>query len=359
MNRTRLLRKTCLSLLMTTGFILTPIVWSRSAQAQSVVDVNPGLESENVVPDTAISGLFEGDGQASVDPSSVKIFVNNTDVTGRSTITKTFFSYRPDKPLPTGANQVRVQYKNTSGSSRIATWSFNVQSPQNSLKISSVSHNASSEPLGPGSTFLATINGTPGATGSVLLIEDEKTVRQIPAQEVSSGVYVATLNVASNDQIQEGIAVGRLEGQNKTIYSAAPQAVVFSNSAQSTQIPQQEQTSQGTATAASTTSLQPVFTSHQNGSQISSKGFTLEGTTQPSAKVSVKVTSTVPVLGGIVKVGESTLVEQEITADKNGRFQIQVPAPSVLAAGTQYTVRASASMGEQTSTPTQLNLTQK
>jgi hypothetical protein len=345
------------SLLMSGGCLLSPLVLPQTTQAQRIVDANPALNSENISPDTSISGLFEGSEQAEVDTRSVKIFVNNADVTSRSTINPRFFSYRPDKPLPPGPNQVRVEYKNTKGKSQMAVWSFQVRSPQSALKITSVSHNAVSEALGPGATFLATINGTPKAKGSILLILDKKTVRELPAQEVSPGVYVATLNVAAGDLVNEGIVVGRLQGQNQKVYASAAQAAVFSTSAQTKPMPPKgEGTPPSNANTATTNALRPVFISHQNGDTINSDGFTLEGQTQPNAKVTIKVTSSVPVLGGLVNLGGNTLVDREIIADANGRFRVQVPAA---ASGTKYTVRAIASLDNQASSPTQITLTQQ
>lgn len=357
------IQKTILGAIVTTGIALTPVLVPQTAQAQRIVSTSPGINSENVPPDTSVSGLFEANGQTTIDPKSVRLFVNNQDVTSNSTITSSFFSYRPTQALPTGKNEVRVQYKNASGQNRVATWNFTVQRPQANLNITSVSHNASSKPLGPGSTFLATINGTPGAKASVLLIENNDTVRELPAQEVSSGVYVATLNLQASDQVNQGVIVGRLQRQNNTIYDAAPQAANFSSNAQTAAVPEvQGESTTGTNTAATSSNanaLRPVFLNYQNGDQISSRGFTLEGQTKPSAKVRVKVTSATSVLGGLVQVGGNTLVEQEVTADSQGRFQIQIPASSVATSGTRYNVEASASAGNQTSQTTQITLTQK
>lgn len=362
MNDKKFFAKNWLNLLVSTTLLLGTGIMSETALAQRVVDINPGLDSQNVPPDTSISGVFDPSNGAAVDVNSVKIFVNNAEVTRNSTITKSFFSYRPTQPLKPGANTVRVEYENANGQAQSVTWDFAVQQPQAAIKITSVTHNAASESLGPGSTFLATINGTPNVKASVLMVADGKTVRTLPAQEVSPGVYVATLVVNKSNLVNEGIVVGRLQGQNQTLYSAASQGVTFSANA-TAQAPSTNRApaTKPTQTAAASRPLLPVFTSHKNGDKITSRGFTLAGRTQPGANVQVTVTYKLPVVGGFINidVGGGTLVEKTVTSNQQGNFQVQVPAPSASVSGIQYNVQAVARNKKQTSQPVQLILTQQ
>jgi hypothetical protein len=347
-------------MLAASGLLLSSIASpQQAALAQRVVDVSPDVNSQSVPPDTSISGQFDTANTPAVDLNSVRIFVNNQDVTSRSTITRNFFSYRPDQPLPPGQSQVRIDYRNVNGEQRSVNWGFTVQQPQATVQISSVTHNAASNQLGPGTTFLATVNGTPGSQASILLIQDGRTVRELQAQEVSSGVYVATLNVQSSDRLNEGIVVGRLRRQNQTTFAAASQPVVFNPSAGGTVVvPDSSGTGTGTGSTGSTTQqLQPSFTSHRNGGEVSGSGFTLVGQTRPNATVDVQVTSTVSVLG-VVNLGGQTLLDQEVTADQNGRFEVRVPGPRIPVPGTRYTVRATASLNNETSRATEITLTQ-
>jgi hypothetical protein len=363
MNNKQFFQKNWLNLLVSTSLLLGTGMISETALAQRVVDINPGLDSQSVPPDTSISGVFDASNGTAVDVNSVKIFVNNAEVTKNSTITKSFFSYRPTQPLKPGANTVRVEYSNASGQAQSVTWDFAVQPPQAAIKISSVTHNAASESLGPGSTFLATINGTPNAKASVLTIADGKVVQTLPAQEVSPGVYVATLNISKNNLVNEGIVVGRLQSQNQTLYSAASQGFTFSASATTTQAPSTTQTpaTKPNQTATASRPLLPIFTSHKNGDKIASRGFTLAGQTQPGADVQVTVTYKLPVVGGFINinVGGGTLVEKTVTSNNQGIFQVEVPSPSAAVSGIQYTVQAVAKNKQQTSQPVQLTLTQK
>lgn len=364
MNPTGLLKTTVLSFLATTSFVAVSGWGTLGVRAQQLVNVNPNVNSQSVSADSSIYGSFNNNG-GTVDPKSVKIFVNNQDVTGNSVITGNFFSYRPTQSLRSGTNEVRVQFENTTGQGFNASWQFQVEQPRAALEITSVTHNASTSALGTGSTFLATINGTPGAQGSVMIL-DGTTMRRILAQEVSPGVYVATLNLGSRDRFNEGIAIGRLERQGKVVFGAADQAVVLQPGAASTQVTQVQttgqttgqttsgqptQTTQPTQVATSTAVLQPKFTSHQDGQLVETQGFTLTGQTQPNANVRVVVS--MPSF-----FGSSNLVDTTVSADNSGNFNVQVPRPLILNAGIRYEVRAIANNNGQTA-QTQMTLTQK
>lgn len=360
------MKKLLLTTLATAGVLTAPLMFTAPAAAQRVVDVSPGINSQNIPGDTSIYGQFDPGTGPAVDVNSVRIFVNNQNVTSRSTVTPGFFSYRPDQALPPGQVQVRVEYLNVRGEARTASWMFTVRSPQSNLQISAVTHNAATGPLGPGTTLLATINGTPGAQGTVLLIQDGRTVRELPAQEVSAGVYVATLPVQASDRVAEGIVVGRLRRQDQVTYGTATQAVVLSSSASGSVVvpstPGTGSTGSGSSTpptgTTATVALQPRFTSHQDGQRVSGSGFTLVGQTRPNATVNVNITASLSVLG-VVNLGSETLVNRDVTANSNGEFRVDVPAPRIPTSGTRYAVRATARSGSETSTTTRLNLSQQ
>ncbi len=323
------------------------------AVAQQVADPNPEPDSRQVPPDTSISGVFT---EAQVNPNSVRILVNDRDVTSQSTITRTFFSYRPSSPLPTGRNTVRVTYAGAGGATRTVQWSFRVQPPQAQVKINNITHNADSQPLGLGSTFLATINGTPRSQATVWLVREGRAPEALNAQEVSPGVYVATLAVRSGDVFRNGAVVGRLQRNEQLVYGAATQPVEFINTATNTPVPPIGTTPPPTNPGV--TPLQPQFTSHRTGDEIRTRGFTLVGQTRPRAVVQIRVTSQVPVLGGVITVAPQTLVNQDVVADSNGRFEIAVPYRGVVPAGAEYRVRAVGRSGNEASAPVELVLVQ-
>lgn len=343
-----------------------PILGGGQAVAQRIVNVSPDIDAQSVASDVSISGQFDTSDGTAVDINSVKIYVNGQDVTRRSTITQNFFSYRPTQPLSPGEVDVRVEYANTQGVRRVATWDFQVQQPRTALDISSMTHNATSGPLGPDATLLATINGTPGATASVLLIEDGETVQELDAQEVSPGVYVATLIVDEGDRLNEGILVGRLQRQGQTTYAVASQSVAFDPSADGVvaapqtvddDVSETEETESPGSTEMATLPLEPQFTSHDSGDTIRGDSFTIVGKTRPNASVDINVDASASVLG-LVNLG-GTVLDRTITADDDGEFEVRVPVPRIATSGTEYTITAVASLDGETSNPAELILTQE
>ena len=337
---------------------------ARPVQAQRVVDVTPGVNSDDVSADALISGVFDTE-SGEVDVDSVRVYVNGQDVTGSSSITRNFFSYRPTQPLSQGEHQIQVEYSNMQGQRRVASWSFMVETLQSALAIDSVTHNAT-EPLGQDATLLTTINGTSGVQASVLLIEDGSVVREVQAEEVSSGVYVASYNLTASNVSTETIAVGQLQRGDQKVFAAAPQPVVITASTTAPEVSDVEVSDPSNPTtntvdneATDTVPLQPQFTSHSDGDAIDTSGFTLVGRTQPNATVEITVDSTTAVAGGFISLGASNLVDTTVTADLNGEFSVRVPTPIVLTEDTRYQIEASARVGDNVSSTTQLTLEQE
>lgn len=356
--------KKSLALLGTIGALSIAGLSHRPALAQRVVDVTPGVSSEEVSADALISGVFDTS-SGSIDVSSVRLLVDGQDVTGSSAITANFFSYRPTQPLSPGQHQVQVEYTNAQGVTRVASWSFSVERPQAALSINSVTHNAT-EPLAQDATLLATVSGTPGVEAAVLLIENGNVVREVQAQEVSTGVYVASYTPAASSVGTETIAIGQLQRGDQKIFAAAEQPITITASTAAPEVTDVETSTPETPAPETATApenvvpLQPEFTSHSNGDEISSEGFTLMGRTQPNATVDITVESITGVAGGFISLGSgSALVDTTVTADINGDFSVSVPAPFVLNSDTRYEVEATARLGNQTSTTTRLNLEQQ
>lgn len=352
------------ALLCAVGVLGAPSLAPRPVQAQRVVDVTPGVNSQDVSADALISGVFDTS-SGSVDVSSVTVSIDGQDVTSSSAITSNFFSYRPTQPLSPGEHQVQVEYSNTQGQRRIASWLFTVANPQPALTISTVTHNAT-EPLAQDATLLATVNGTPGVQAVVLLVENGSTVREVQAQEVSSGVYVASYTLTPSSVSTETIAIGQLQRGDQKIFAAAAQPIIITASTAAPEVTDVEVGSSAetppetsVATPESTMPLQPQFTSHSNGDEISTSGFTLVGQTQPNAAVEILVESTTGVAGGFITLGSSALVDTTVTADLNGQFSVNVPAPTVLTENTRYEIEAFASSGGQVSSTTRLTLQQQ
>ena len=119
----KLINKICLCTLTATT-ILTGGFIAPMSQAQKVVNINPTSNNENVSPDTSISGVFEASEGVAVNSQSVKIYLDDNDITKDSTITENFFSYKPSTALSPGLHVVKIEYENIQGEEKLVSWSF-------------------------------------------------------------------------------------------------------------------------------------------------------------------------------------------------------------------------------------------
>ena len=347
MNVAQSLPKLGLGLLATVAVIASPTLIAQQVKAQQVVNVAPtGQEVSN---NSTIAWQF--DNISLVDGNTIKVFLNNQDVTSQSILdtSRNYFGYRPPQDLSPGTYEVRIEFKNKQGSGFVARWPFAVANAR--LEISSVTHNAADKPLGRNASFLATINGTPGANATVLLVQNGQTVRTLPTSQVSPGVYVATVTVGANDAVKEGILVGRLQAGNRVVYSVASQAFAFNPGTAVTQVTQTSTTTQPT-TQTTVAPLSHAVTSHQDNRSINS-AFTLMGTATPGATVVVNVKASAPSVGFLtIGSDETVLNNRMITIGTDGTFSINVPRATVIQQGTTYTVTMRATQGTEEKTMT-------
>ena len=164
--------------------------------------------------------------------------------------------------------------------------------------------------------------------------------------------------------LNEGIVLGRLEGSSDIAYAVATNPAQFNQTLATTDPTTQVQSplpSSTTQTSSSTQVLEPQFISHQDGDRISSRnGFTLQGQTAPGATINVKVNSAPKGIGGILGsiVGGNVLVNQSVTADDQGNFEVSVPSPLLPQKGTKYLVEAIARSGDRSSQTVEMELIQ-
>ena len=331
-----------------------------SVVAQSIVNVSPRPNS-SVPPNSVITGNLKSTDQVSIPVNSVKIFVDGKDVTPQSGINSTAFSYRPQSPLSVGTHTARVEFMGSDGIGRFVTWTFDVAGAE-AIALESISHNATNG-LTSGSVFQTTIRGSQSQKASVLLIRSDvggQSMQEIPAREVSPGEYVASFTVGQAP-LNEGIVVGRLQGSGNVAYAVADTAARFNPSAQQAVDPSTQMMKPEETTTVSVQELTPTFTNYQSGDRIKTRnGFTLKGQTSPGANVRVKVNSSPRGVGGFLGslVGGTVLVDQTLTADQQGNFEVPVPSPLLVQKGTRYQVEAIAESGTRKSSATVIELIQ-
>jgi hypothetical protein len=78
-------------------------------------------------PDISIS-FSDGDGTG-VDPQTIRLLINEQDVTKQATIGRDFVAYRPSQALPDSKTQVEVQMADRAGNKTNLKWSFSFGAP--------------------------------------------------------------------------------------------------------------------------------------------------------------------------------------------------------------------------------------
>lgn len=330
------------------GLLITPPTW-----AQRISNPSPAQGATNVEPQSPVSVTFAADNGVTIRPDTVRLSIDGRDVTRDTVVTTDFLSYRPSQPFSAGQRQVLLEFTNSAGQARRVTWSFTVGQAV-SAQISSVVHNAAGRPLAAGEIMLITVNGTPGSTVTVYLVQDGRTLQNLPAQEVSSGVYVVNALVENKDATNEGIVVARLANANQVRFATADQPLRLVTGAATGN---QQLTVTDAVVSGISGLRQPEVTNYRNGDRIRDRSFTVNGLTSPNASVRIEATAETNIVGGFLGT-QQTLANQTVQADSQGVFTITL-RPTITTAGTRYVIRMTASQGGQTSATTRLELTQE
>ena len=87
------------------------------------------LREQQPAPDSRVSNRFvtiAAEFSHRVNPGSVRIWIDGTDITDRSGLSPTGFSYKPPAPLDFGQRTIRVSGRDAAGSRFERSWSFSV-----------------------------------------------------------------------------------------------------------------------------------------------------------------------------------------------------------------------------------------
>jgi len=346
---TSLLRPLALTALLSLSWLTQPVV------AQVITDPSPEQAATNVEPDTSISAIFRPDNAGvTLDPRSLRIFLNDRDITNDAVITKDFFSYRPEVPLDPGNYQIVLQFNNSQGLARRIGWNFSVGTTT-AIGIDSLSHNAGNRPLRPGEVMAVTVNGTPGSQVRLFLIKDGQTLQPLPnAQEIAPGTYVSNVVIQEANSTREGTLIARLQRGNQVRFASADRPIRLVVGGR----PGQQLGSPTTSVTPTPSALQPRLTNFNDGDRISGSSFTLQGLTAPNAQVRIRVDSTTPIGGGFLTATQTLVNDAVITADRQGIFSFPV-RPPIPVPNTTYQVSLTAILGGQTSSTVTVRLMQQ
>lgn len=113
----------------------TPISLDALAPLLQNAQPEDGSSVVSRTPDISIS-FSDGEGTG-VDPQTIRLLVNDQDVTRRATIGRDFVAYRPSQALPDSMTRVEVQLADRAGNKASLKWSFGFGTPGNATTLPS------------------------------------------------------------------------------------------------------------------------------------------------------------------------------------------------------------------------------
>jgi len=171
-----------------------------------------------------ISVKYEDRGASGVDQTSVKILVDNTDMTDRAQIDPTQ-ALLPTDNLAAGEHKVHIEVADLAGNANAIEWSFFV-APAAGGQIRSVRHDATA-PLTAGDTLTVTM--TTRAPGQQATFDIGGFKTGLPMQLNPAGAtYVGTYLVGQNDRVTGALVICHFKAADGTEHTlAATNPVTF------------------------------------------------------------------------------------------------------------------------------------
>lgn len=255
---------------------------------------------------------------------------------------------------PLGLTQTNIEPKEASSYGLASVKSHAI------LQIISIAHQDKNQFLTSDRSMTVKIKATPGVNASILLLADKYIIRETTAREISPGIYQATIDFDSNTEIVEGLIMARLQHGRQVVYKAentpfsvtrvSPEGTCIMGGSQL--IPR----CNFTTFVPELGSIPLSFTSHSDGEKVDGKDLIIRGETRPNAKVSIRVSTFLPLMGDAVKLEGETLVNKTITADREGNFSFTIPQGNKTVSGLKYDIDAIAMVEDRTSRSVKLIL---
>ena len=295
----------------------------------TVDSVGPKFDSLSPAPNASVStgktliyGTFSDTGTG-IAPGSVRILVDNNDVTSSATVTESFFSYSPSPDLKAGQNSVVVVARDAAGNESRKAWNFTVVPGVNPIK--SLTVEPKGQTLEPGDVLTVQMTATPGGK-AVYNLGDVAKSRTM--NENAPGVYTGTYTLRKGDNLA-GVPIS-------AVYTGA-------DGRQTTQAIEQ------TVQVVSGTPDKPTITNPKPG-DTEGGSVTIKGTATPGATVRYSVRYDGQLL---IVPASGAISDGEVKADANGNWvtsPVSLTTPQLLS-NVSYTVTA-VTVG---STPTQVS----
>lgn len=160
--------------------------------APEVKDVAPEDSSKVSVSRPAIYAVFEDKGSG-IDARSLRLLLDNRDVTAMASVTRNFITYTPSASLKAGTHKVQLTVADKAENKTVAEWQFNLDASA-AMGIVSVSHNAN-RPLEPGDTLHVKVVGVPKSRVAFSV----GSVKGVKLPETSPGTYEADYTIRKGD----------------------------------------------------------------------------------------------------------------------------------------------------------------
>ncbi|MCD4783701.1 MAG: hypothetical protein K8T10_07720 [Candidatus Eremiobacteraeota bacterium] len=251
-----------------------------------------GAKVENNRPEISLSL-----GGKNCDISTIKILVNDQDVTNKAVITPGFIIYKPDAPLPEGRNTVNIIFKSKKGKNLAKKWSFYISSKN---RIDSVRHDAKND-LMVKEKLKVTLIGEPLARAS---FDIGRWKRNIPMKEVSPGIYEGFYEVSPTDNVSDAKITGKLRTKVGGVYEKTANTPVTIN-----------------AQFFRVKILEP-----KNNAYVT-QVFTLKGRTTPNTLVKISMGLAFNVGGDALSAPAKPGGGVDVDVDETGFFQLDMGFP--------------------------------
>jgi hypothetical protein len=303
----------------------SPVI--QAGQSLTVDTAGPAVAGLSPAPNAAVApgrplvyGTFS-DAGTGVRSDGARVLVNGRDVTAQTTVTESFFSYRPDADLPLGKNTVTVVVPDVAGNETRREWAFNVS--QDEALVKDLTVTPATEALGPGDVLTVRLAARPGGTAR-FSVGTAATDR--PMTEESPGVYVGTYTVKKGDSIAQAPVSARFTLNGRTVTQTAGRPVTIAAGAPDA----------------------PTITAPATGASVGGGTVTLAGKAAPNATVRYRVEYTGTLL---ILPTRGTVAEGEAKADAQGNWRVENVAlsspPGVSKLSYAATVTAVGAAGEE------------
>jgi hypothetical protein len=278
----------------------------------TITATTPADKSRINKPQPNVTAVFEDQGSG-IDVASVRLSLDDVDVTSEATTTSNLVVFRPSANLKSGRHTVAVSARDLAGNAVAMAWTFTIA--DNADVIKSFVHSAVGD-IQPGDEILFTLVGEPGGRASASI---GTKVRGIAMREVAAGKYEGTYVVRRTDRFEGEVVSVRFETAGGEVFNADSPKMI------------------GEKPAA--VLAPPKFTAPKEDARVSRR-IIVTGTAMPRARVRLKIEFVQLVFGAIRTTG--TVFEQELEAVDRGVWSTdEIDLDTGLGSGsTTYTATA-------------------